>query len=56
LIRETGFTPEGGRIAAEHTLARVGSDQFSWESNNRTIDGTPLPAIDTIPARRVKGD
>jgi uncharacterized protein (TIGR02246 family) len=56
LIRETGFNPEGGRLAAEHTLGRVGDDQFSWESNNRTLDGDPLPGIAKALARRVKGN
>lgn len=54
--RESGTTPEGGLTTSEQTLARIGEDEVGWESNNRTLDGEPLPAIARITLKRVKGN
>ena len=54
LVRETGVTPEGNRSGAENTVTKVGDDRFTWESNNRTLDGDPQPGIARIEINRVK--
>jgi uncharacterized protein (TIGR02246 family) len=55
LQRETGVTPDGSRIAADNTFARLSNDRFTWESNNRTLDGLPQPGTGRIEINRVKG-
>jgi hypothetical protein len=55
LQRETGVTPDGNRTAADITFAKLSNDRFTWESNNRTIDGLPQPATGRIEINRVKG-
>ncbi len=56
LVRETGVTPDGSRTGAEISLTKVGDDRFTWESNNRTLDGDPQPGINRIEIKRVKGN
>ena len=54
LVRESGYTPDGGRTSAEQTITKSGEDRFSWESGNRTLDGDPRPGVGRIEIRRVK--
>lgn len=54
LLREAGFTPEGGRTTADNTITRISADRFTWESSNRTLDGDPQPGIGRIEINRVK--
>ena len=56
LLRETGVTPDGSRTAADNTFTKVNDDRFTWESNNRTLDGDPQPGIARIEINRVKGN
>ena len=56
LLRETGVSADGTRTSADNTFTKLGPDRFTWESNNRTLDGDPQPAIGRIEIRRVKGD
>jgi uncharacterized protein (TIGR02246 family) len=56
LLKETGVTPDGDRTSAENTFTKVSDDRFTWESNNRTLDGEPQPSIDRIEVSRVKGN
>ena len=55
LQRETGVTPDGSRTAADNTFSKLSNDRFTWESNNRTLDGSPQPSIGRIEINRVKG-
>jgi uncharacterized protein (TIGR02246 family) len=55
LQRETGVTPDGNRTATDNTFSRLSNDRFTWESNNRTLDGLPQPGIGRIEINRVKG-
>ena len=55
LQRETGVTADGSRTSADNTFSKVNNDRFTWESNNRTVDGLPQPAIGRIEINRVKG-
>jgi uncharacterized protein (TIGR02246 family) len=56
LVRESGVNPAGGRITAENTITKLGADRFTWESNNRTLDGEPQPSAPRIEISRVKGN
>jgi uncharacterized protein (TIGR02246 family) len=56
LLRETGVTPDGDRTAADNTFTRVSDDRFTWESNNRTLNGEPQPGIARIETNRLKGN
>jgi uncharacterized protein (TIGR02246 family) len=55
LQRETGVTADGNRTSADNTFSKVSNDRFTWESNNRTLDGLPQPGIGRIEINRVKG-
>jgi uncharacterized protein (TIGR02246 family) len=55
LLRENGYTPDGDRMTADNTITKVSADKFTWESNNRTLDGEPQPSISKIEIGRVKG-
>ena len=55
LQRETGVTADGNRMTADNTFSKIANDRFTWESNNRTLDGLPQPGIGRIEINRVKG-
>lgn len=56
LVREAGYAPDGSRNSAEITISKLGPDKFTYESNNRTLDGEPQPSIDRIEIARAKGN
>jgi uncharacterized protein (TIGR02246 family) len=56
LQRDTGVMPDGSRTGADNTITKISADRFTWESNNRTLDGDPQPSIGQIEINRVKGD
>jgi uncharacterized protein (TIGR02246 family) len=56
LLRETGVAPDGSRTGADNTITKISADRFTWESNNRTLDGDPQPSIGRIEISRVKGN
>ena len=56
LLREKGVAPDGSRTAADNTLNKISDDRFTWESNNRTLDGDPQPGIARLEISRVKGN
>jgi len=56
LLRETGVAPDGTRSSGDSTLTKLSADRFTWESNNRTLDGDPQPSIGRIEINRVKGN
>jgi uncharacterized protein (TIGR02246 family) len=55
LLRETGITQDGSRTSADNTFSKISDDRFTWESNNRTLDGDPQLGIPRIEIHRVKG-
>jgi uncharacterized protein (TIGR02246 family) len=55
LQRQWGTTPDGSRTTADVTITKVGADKFTWEANNRTLDGDPQPNISRIEVNRAKG-
>jgi len=56
LLRETGVAPDGSRTGADNTITKVSADRFTFESNNRTLDGDPQPSIGRVEINRVKGN
>ena len=56
LLREKGVAPDGSRTAADNTFTKISDDRFTWESNNRTLDGDPQPGIARIEISRLQGN
>jgi uncharacterized protein (TIGR02246 family) len=54
-IRQTGYLPDGGTLASEHTFNRVNEDKCTWETTGRTLDGEPQPTLPRIEMIRAKG-
>jgi uncharacterized protein (TIGR02246 family) len=55
LIRASNVLPDGSRSTAENLLTKVDDNNFTWQSQNRTLNGEPQPALDSIEVRRVSG-
>jgi uncharacterized protein (TIGR02246 family) len=53
LIRASNILPDGSRSTAENVLTKVDDNKFTWESQNRTLNGDPRPSIDKIEVQRV---
>ena len=48
LIRASNVLPDGSRSTAENVLTKVGDNKFTWESQNRTLDGESQPSVPKI--------
>ena len=55
LIRASNVLPDGSRSTAENVLTRVDDNKFTWESQNRTLNGEPQPSLDKIEVQRMTG-
>ena len=55
LIRAFNVLPDGSRSTAENVLTKVDDNKFTWESQNRTLNGEPQPSLDKIEVQRVAG-
>ena len=55
LVRASNVLPDGGRSTAENVLTKVDDNTFTWESQNRTLNGEPQPSLDKIEVERVAG-
>jgi uncharacterized protein (TIGR02246 family) len=55
LIRASNVLPDGSRSTAENVLTKVDDNRFTWESQNRTLNGDPQPSLDKIEVQRVAG-
>jgi uncharacterized protein (TIGR02246 family) len=53
LIQASNVLPNGSVSTAEHVLTRVDDNKFTWESQNRTLDGEPQPSLDKVEVTRV---
>jgi uncharacterized protein (TIGR02246 family) len=53
LIKASNVLPNGDRSTAENVLTKVGGDEFTWESQNRTLNGDLQPSLDKIDVHRV---
>lgn len=54
LVRDIGTLPDGSLTTAEQTITKTGDDKFTWEANNRTLDGEPQPSIARFEINREK--
>ena len=53
LVRASNILPDGSRSTAENVLTKVDHNKFTWESENRTLNGELRPSIDKIEVERV---
>jgi uncharacterized protein (TIGR02246 family) len=53
LIQASNVLPDGSHSTAEHVLTRVDDNKFTWESQNRTLNGDLQPSLDKIEVQRV---
>jgi uncharacterized protein (TIGR02246 family) len=53
LIQASNVLPDGSHSAAEHVLTKVDDQKFSWETQNRSLNGDPQPSLDKIEVQRV---
>ena len=54
LIQSSNVLPDSSHSTAEHVLTKVDDNKFSWESQNRTLNGDPQPSLDKIEVQRVQ--
>jgi len=52
LIRASNMLPDGSRSTAENLLTKVDDNKFTWESQNRTLDGESQPSVPKIVVHR----
>ena len=43
-------------VSSDTTITQTGDGKLTWESFNRTINGTLQPSLDKIEITRAKGD
>jgi uncharacterized protein (TIGR02246 family) len=55
LIRASNVLPDGSRSTAENVLTKVDDNNFTFESQNRTLNGDPQPSLGKIDIQRVSG-
>ena len=53
LIKASNVLPNGDRSTAENVLTKVGDNEFTWEAQNRTLNGDLQPSLDKIDVHRV---
>jgi uncharacterized protein (TIGR02246 family) len=53
LIRASNVLPDGSRSTAENVLTKIDDNKFTWESQNRTLNGEPQPSLDKIEVQRM---
>jgi uncharacterized protein (TIGR02246 family) len=56
LIRASNVLPDGSRSTAENVLTKVNDNEFTWESQNRTLNGEPQPSLDKTEVQRITGN
>src|SRR5271157_4425465 len=52
LIRASNVLPGGSRSTAENLLTKVDDNKFTWESQNRTLEGDSQPSVPKIVVHR----
>ena len=52
LIRASNVLPDGNCSAVEAPPTKVDDDKFTWESQNRTLDGGSEPSVPKIVVHR----
>jgi uncharacterized protein (TIGR02246 family) len=56
LILASNVLPDGSRSTAENLLTKVDDNQFTWESQNRTLDGESQPPVPKVAVHRITAD
>lgn len=56
LVRDSGVLPDGSRTTSDQTISKSSAEKFTWESNNRTLNGDLQPSIGRFEINRVKGN
>lgn len=56
LVRDSGVLPDGSRATSDQTITKSSAEKYTWEANNRTLDGDPQPSIGHFEINRVKGN
>ncbi len=54
VISANGVQADGGEVTAANILTPVDRDTFTWQSTERTLDGSELPSIPPTKVTRVK--
>jgi uncharacterized protein (TIGR02246 family) len=54
VIEATGVLEDGTEMTATNLLTPRGRDAFTWQSTNRTMDGTAVPDLPPVKVTRVK--
>jgi uncharacterized protein (TIGR02246 family) len=54
LLEAGGVQADGSEMTAVNILTPVDKDSFTWQSNDRTLDGDDLPNIPPVKVTRVK--
>jgi uncharacterized protein (TIGR02246 family) len=52
LIRASNVLPDGSRSTAENLLTKEDDNKFTWESQNRTLEGESQPSVPKIIVQR----
>jgi uncharacterized protein (TIGR02246 family) len=52
LIRAANVLPDGSRSTADNVLTKLDDTNFTWESQNRTLDGESQPSIAKVVVHR----
>ena len=55
LIQASNTLADGSRSTAENVLTKVDDNNFTWESQNRTLNGEAQPSLDKINVQRLAG-
>ena len=56
LIRASNVLPDGSRSTAENVLTKVDDNKFTWESQNRNLDGQSQPSVPRIVVQRTTSE
>jgi len=51
-IRASNVLPDGSHSTAENVLTKVDDNHFTWESQNRTLDGESQPSVPKVVVHR----
>lgn len=54
IIEAVGTLPDGSEVSAVNLFVPLGKDSFTWQSVERTVAGTEMPAAPPVKVTRVK--
>jgi len=56
LVRDSGVLPDGSRTTSDQTITKSSAEKYTWDANNRTLNGDLQPSIGRFEINRVKGN